>query len=124
MSEPVTFVVETRHGRESASIVYGQLPEHLRAKGSNQLVWVWRLDKLPNGEALQQMPIGDLYDQFVRMREQGKLPPSNLADPPRKVETGPKVIERGPEFWWKPTPLPRGQDWTPDAPPADIVGFE
>jgi hypothetical protein len=124
--EPVTFVVERNHGREAASILYGPLPERLKAKldgGQTRLVYAWRLDKLPNGEMLRQMPIADLYEQFTRMRAENKLPPSNLADPPRKTDGGQKGTERGPETWWKPTPLPRGQDWTPDD-PAIVIGFE
>lgn len=120
--EPVTFVIERRHGREFGSVIYGPLPERLTHKGSTRLVFAWRLDKLPNGEALRQMPIADLVEQYERMKAAGKLPASNLADPPKKAEGGQKGMQRGPETWWKPTPMPRGQDWTPD-PPA-MIEFE
>jgi hypothetical protein len=117
--DPITFCVERNNGQEAASIIYGPLPERLKAKldgGQTKLIFACRLDKLPNGEMLRQMPIADLYEQFVRMRAQNKLPPSNLADPPKQAAGGQKGMERGPETWWKPTPLPRGRDWTPDYP--------
>lgn len=108
-AEPVTFVIERRHGREFGSVIYGRLPDRLTCKGSTALVWAWRLDKLLNCEALRQMPIADLVEQYERMKAAGALP-SNLADPPKKAEGGQKGTERGPATWWKPPPLPRGQD--------------
>lgn len=121
--EPVIFVVERRpggaRGDETPSLFRGPLPEYLtapskQAGGANRLVYAWRLDRLPNGAALAQMPLGDLFDQWKRLRAEGKLPPSNMADPPRKVEGGQKGIERGPETWWKPKPLPRPLGWSPE----------
>lgn len=111
--EPITFVVERHHGGESACIIYGPLPSWLTAKGSNRMIYAWRLDRVPEGAALAQKPIAELYAQYVVQRDAGRLPPSNLADPPRQAAGGQKGMERGPETWWEPTPLPRGQDWTP-----------
>jgi len=110
--EPHTFVVERRHGRESPALIVGPLPERLRAKGANLLVWACRIDKLPSFDVLRHMSIGELYDQYKRLKAKGRLPPSNLADPPRKT-AGQKGTEHGPATWWKPTPLPRGDDWKP-----------
>jgi hypothetical protein len=110
--DPITFIVERRHGRESACIIYGSLPEWLTAKGQNRMVYAWRLDKVPDGAALAQKPIAELYAQYVTQRDNGRLPPSNLADPPRPKEEQGSL--RGPDTWWRPTPLPRGDDWVPD----------
>lgn len=119
MSEPVTFVIERRHGGpESGCIIYGPLPKRLT--GAPALVWAIRLDKLPNGEAMRQMPIAYLVEQYQQQRAAGTLPPSNLIDPPPKTDGGQKGIERGPKTWWKPTPLPRGDDWKP----AKVEGFD
>jgi hypothetical protein len=109
-ADPITFVIERRHGKESACIIFGPLPDWLTAKGSGRMVYALRLDKLPNGLDLAKLSIGDLARSYRAMRKAGRLPPSNLADPPRKAE-GQQGSLRGPDTWWKPTPLPRGDDW-------------
>jgi hypothetical protein len=111
--DPITFVIERRHGRESACIIFGPLPEWLTAKGSGRMVYALRLDKLPNGAALAGKSIDYLQARYIALRDAGKLPPSNLADPPRPKEER-NEVRRGPTTWWRPTPLPHGQDWTPD----------
>jgi hypothetical protein len=112
VSEPMFFVVERCARGEFPAIIRDRLPERLTAKGSTLLVYACRLDKLPDGERLAGLRLLDLYRLYQRHKAAGTLP-NNLADPPQKVTGGQKGMERGPETWWKPTPLPRGQDWTP-----------
>lgn len=115
VGEPVTFVVERRNGGgESPSIVWGPLPVWLTDKGANRMVYSYRLDRLPHGAEMAALSPQELYRQFVEQRATGKLPPSNLADPPRAQAGGQKGVEHGEATWWRPTPLPRGSDWTPD----------
>lgn len=55
----------------------------------NPMVYAVRLDRLPNGAELAAKPLPELYAIYRRLVANGKLPPPNLADPPRpKGEQG------------------------------------
>lgn len=67
---PAYFIVATRHGREYASISHDELPAKIR-----NLVYVVRLDVLPNAAELVRASTGQLYAVYCRLRDRGKLPP-------------------------------------------------
>lgn len=115
MSEAVYFVIErTEHGQQPA-IYYDRLSTRLSTykamkdgtgrpivmrdlKGNvidlNPLVYAVRLDRLPNGAELAAKPLPELYAMYRRLCATGKLPPPNLADPPRpKGEQGTLIGE-------------------------------
>ena len=89
MSRPAYFTVALVLGRETPAIWWDELP---RAPIRN-LVYVLRLDTLPNGETLAGAPLAQLYSVFCHLRKRGKLPP-RWEPPPRdpvekaKVRTG------------------------------------
>lgn len=110
-SGPVIFAVERRAGGETASVYFeDRLPERLTRKiprtpdgqlaEPGPLVYAVRLDKLPNGSAFISMPLCCLYSEFCRLRALGKLPPSNLTEPPLKGAEGRKGAILG--EWWEP----------------------
>ena len=117
MAEPVFFVVERRAGREEAAIYYDQLPVRLTRKVAKEesppIVYALRLDRLPDlAAAWLTTPIAQLYRNYCALRDAGKLPPSNLADPPRaKGEQG---VKRG-DYWTPPARTWAGR-------PADRLG--
>jgi hypothetical protein len=109
MSEAIFFVVERRAGREEPAIYHDRLPERLTRKTKGEvspIVYALRLDKLPDLDLTKWLavPLKLLYRNYCALRDAGKLPPSNLADPPR--EKGEQGVKRG-EYW---TPPKRG--WT------------
>jgi hypothetical protein len=109
--EPVTFVVERRNGgAESPSIVYGKLPTRLTVKGSQLLVYALRLDKLEpeHRQFWLSKPTEEMLEVYRWLRDEGTLPPANLADPPRK-NTRDEGTMRGEASWWKPPPRPWAQ---------------
>ncbi len=91
--EPVYFVVEERAGREYATIQH----EHLTP--GNKAIYTLRLDRLPDGEAWAKRPLAELYEVYCQLRDAGKLPPPNLADPPRAAEKRGRLLGD----WWEPT---------------------
>lgn len=103
MTEPVTFVVERRNSVESAGIYVDRLPGRLTRKGSTLLVYALRLDKLPPEQQQFWLSKGctELLDVYRWLRDEGTLPPANLADPPRE-DTGEKGVFRGEASWWQP----------------------
>lgn len=110
MTEPVIFAVERHAGGEKSGIYYDtRLPTWLTAKGSDLLVYAVRLDKLPNGAELINRSVAELYSLFVHLRKAGKLPPSNLTEPPVKTQ-GRKGAILG--EWW----TPPARTWDASAP--------
>jgi hypothetical protein len=73
MSElrPAYFVVQRRFGHEQPAIYWDDLPR----SPLPGLVYVVRLDQLPNAEANCAAPLSKLYEVFCRLRPLGKLPP-------------------------------------------------
>ena len=110
MSERVFFVIEQSHGREYATVHR----EHLQLTG--KAVYTLRLDKLPDGERWAAMPLVELYAQYVKLRDAGKLPPENLADPRPKSEPAKRLLG---EYW-----EPPARTWEDrPAEPYGAVGF-
>lgn len=111
MTEPIYFVVErTAGGGEMACIYRDRLPDRLTRKipkGSVErplMIYQLRLDRLdpePREFWLRQ-DTGRLLAAYRAMRDQGKLPPENIADPPRaKPQSGRQLGE-----WWTPPAKP------------------
>ena len=92
-AEPLYFVIERgAGGRETPSIVHDILPDHLKRKGSTLLVYALRLDRLPGGAEWAQKPLDELYRVYCVLRDTGRLPPPNLADPPRKADAAQRLV--------------------------------
>ena len=108
MSEPIYFVIERGVGGEEIACLYY---DRLFGRATKR-VYTLRIDKLP--EAEQQFwlskPLPELLDVYRWLRDEGTLPAPNLADPPKEKPRQGREVGN----WWKPTPLPRGRDWTPD----------
>lgn len=107
MSEPIYFVIERGvSGEEIACIYYDRL-----FGSATRRVYTLRLDKLPSDQ--QQFWLSkkhaELLDAYRWLRDEGTLPPPNLADPPREKPRQGRELGN----WWRPKPLPRGQDWQP-----------
>ena len=82
MAEAVYFIVSRRAGREEAAIIHDLVPGWLKPL----IVYQLRLDRLPDAERWLAMPLDRLYAEYVLFRDHGRLPPSNVADPPQKKE--------------------------------------
>ena len=122
MSEPVTLVVERRADREYASIVRGPLTGRLAEKGRVRPVYMLRLDRLGETERdfWLSKDCAELLAVYRWLRDEGTLPPPNLADPRQKTE-GRKGLLVGPDNWWRPKPLPRPPGWDADRDAATRV---
>jgi len=124
MTEPVFFVVERRHGQEEPAIYTDRLPENLTRKipkdsaERHPLVYALRLDKMPDLDKWLAAPLKQLYRTYCALRDAGKLPPSNLADPPMK-STGTKGVLRG-EFWAPPARTWEDRPADPFPSPGDL----
>ena len=102
MSEAIFFVVERRAGREEPAIYRDRLPERLTRKTKGEvspIVYALRLDRLPDLDQWLAAPLKLLYRTYCALRDAGKLPLSNLADPPR--EKGEQGVLHG-AFWEPP----------------------
>jgi hypothetical protein len=62
-------------GREAPAIYWDELPR----AGIRRLVYVVRLDLLPNPEAQTSAPISRLFEVYLRLKRIGKLPPRSDA---------------------------------------------
>jgi hypothetical protein len=73
---PAYFTVALDHtGRETPAIYWDELPR----AGIRRLVYVVRLDVLPNAEAQINAPISRLFEVYLRLKRMGKLPPRSGA---------------------------------------------
>jgi hypothetical protein len=122
--EPITFVVERRvGGGEVACVYYDRLPERLTRKGQMAVVYQVRLDRLEpeHRRFWLSKSTRELLDVYRWLRDEGTLPPPNLADPPRK-DTGEKGTLHG-EHWqpplryWDAPDFPRDQRQPPPLAP-------
>ena len=88
LSEPVIFVIERGPGGAEYPAVYrDHLPNWLTDKSSvGLMVYALRLDRLPDAEKWIAMSLDELATTYCFLRDRGKLPPPNLADPPRKTD--------------------------------------
>lgn len=68
---PAYFVVYRVLGREVPAIFWDELPK----EPVRQMIYVTRLDELPNGAALVEQRLSVLYRVFCDLRQAGKLPP-------------------------------------------------
>lgn len=74
MSElrPAYFVVRrTYHGREVPEIFWDELPR----TPLRHLVYIVRLDQLPNAEVLVSSTLNQLFAHYQHLKASGKLPP-------------------------------------------------
>jgi len=118
MTEPVFFVVERCPGGETAAIYHERLPERLTRKTATPLVYALRLDRLAGGEHWAKLTMVALYAHYCWLRDAGKLPPANLADPPRaKGEQG---VTRG-EYWTPPARAWPERPADPFPAPSDLA---
>lgn len=108
MSEPIYLVIERTPSGEVACVYR----DRLMAGTQRRAVYTLRIDKLLPDQQQFWLSKGctELLDVYRWLREEGTLPPQNLADPPREKPRQGRELGN----WWEPTPLPRGQDWTPD----------
>lgn len=76
--EPIYFVVERRHGKEVPSICYERMTSYLTRKVTpfeqSPIVYVLRIDKLPNAEWWLLQPLDVLYTYYKALRKANKLP--------------------------------------------------
>jgi hypothetical protein len=102
--EPIFFVVERTPEGETPVIYYDRLPDRLTSwkppKDSlgkpmtdlqgkpivlNPIIYALRLDRLPNGAMLAEKGLAELYALYRRLQGKDMLPPSNIADPPKRT---------------------------------------
>jgi hypothetical protein len=125
MTPPAYFVVAKRHGVECVAIYHQELP---RAPIRN-LVYVVRLDTLPNGHDLVRASTGQLYAVYCRLRDRGKLPPRWEPPPKSQAAKAERLIGHREGFarTWDSSrpaePYPRPEDIKPklDAPARIII---
>src|SRR5262245_42636142 len=86
MSESITLVVERHAGREYAMLLRGPLTGRLAEKGARP-VYMLRIDRLgaPERDFWLSKGCAELLAVWRWLRDEGTLPPPNLADPPRKA---------------------------------------
>ena len=89
------FTVSRVMGREVPAIFWDELP---RTPIPN-LVYVTRLDQLPNGSLLIHRPLKDLYSVYQHLQRRGKLPP-RWQPPPRQKAEAAKVLVGHREAPW------------------------
>jgi hypothetical protein len=126
MSEAVYFVIAKRHGVEHAALFHDELPR----QPIRNLVYVLRLDQLPNSHDLVCASTGQLYAVYCRLRDRGKLPP-RWEPPPKPKAAKPERLEGYREQFvptWDsdrpgmPHPQPEDIKPKPDAPARVISG--
>ena len=66
------FTVERIQGREVPHLYWDELPHR---RPIRNLVYVVRLDQLPNGSLMIHRPLKDLYSVYQHLQRRGKLPP-------------------------------------------------
>jgi hypothetical protein len=87
---PLYFVVWRRAGAETPSLYHDHLPgwihgKHAAARG---LVYMLRLDTLPDAERWVAMGLDELWRHYCRLRDKGRLPvPGGAAAPTVSRET-------------------------------------
>ncbi len=122
MDEAVYFVVEGSPAGETPAVYRDMLPADLKPP---RLIYALRLDKMADADRWIARTTAELYAQFCWLREHGKLPSSNLAEPATK-----DAAKRGRLLgeWWEP-PARTWQDRPADPWPAvfhvkhDAAGF-
>jgi hypothetical protein len=122
IGEPIFLVIEHAvGGGETASIYYDLLEPHLTRKSAKDpkgkpierspIIYILRIDKLDPEK--QKFWLGksssELLSVYHWLRDEGTLPPSNLADAPK--EKPPSGRQLG--DWWKQPTVP----WDSSAPP-------
>jgi hypothetical protein len=82
MADPIYFVVERRHGKEMPSIIHDVIPKYLTRKVTpfeqSPIIYIIRLDTLPNSEWWLSLSLTELYYYYKNLRNQNKLPSSNM----------------------------------------------
>lgn len=112
MNEPIYFVVERgAGGKEVASIYYDQLMPHLTRKSAKDpkgrqiekpaLIYALRLDRLePSARDFWLSKSStELLEVYHWLRDEGTLPPSNLAEPPKEKRDERRAFG---EWWTQP----------------------
>jgi len=126
-NEPIYLIVERgAGGNETAVIYYDLLPARLRRKIPKDprgkptepapIIYALRLDRLDKTHRnfwLEKSTV-ELYATYCWLRDEGTLPPANLADPPRTTEA--RVRKLG-DYWAQPA-VP----WDSSAPPNPDYG--
>ena len=106
-TEPVFFVVERTADGEIPSLCYDVLPSRMTRRipqGSAEqspMIYVLRLDRLPDAERWQAMSLADLYSRYCELRDAGKLPPSNLHVSMAKSDPARRLLG---DYWEPPVP--------------------
>jgi|SoimicMinimDraft_4_1059732.scaffolds.fasta_scaffold22895_1 hypothetical protein len=118
----VYFVMQRHHSHEFPALYYDYLPEQLTRKlpvddkrkpiEQPALAYTLRLDRISEPTDWRVRPLDELLALYRQHLAAGTLPPSNIADPPRKQEQG---TLRGESFYAK---KPPGYDQPPAAWPV------
>jgi hypothetical protein len=91
MTRPAYFVVQRINGGgEVPAIFWDELP----GQPIRNLVYVQRLDLFPNGAALVNASLSQLFEVYKFLKARGKLPP-RWQPPPRKTAAGPATAKAG-----------------------------
>jgi hypothetical protein len=86
-TRPAYFVVTRDYfGRETPALYWDELPE----RGIRRLVYLQRLDLLPNAAALCGASLDQLFTVYQFLQKRGKLPP-RWEPPPRPQAERPAV---------------------------------
>lgn len=78
MTRPCYFVVQRIMGLEMATLYWDEPPR----SPIHNLVYIVRLDTLPNGHALVDAGLTKLFSVYQRLKASGKLPPR--WEPPKR----------------------------------------
>lgn len=80
MAEAVYFAVERTPTGERPALYHDHLPRRLSATTAQRdgLIYVVRMDTLPNGARWCAMSLADLYAAYLVARDGGRLPASNV----------------------------------------------
>lgn len=71
------FVVEERVGAtrgEMVRLYHEEIPQEIRPR----IIWAIRLDTLPEADQVKDFTLSELYNGYLKMKEEGILPPSDI----------------------------------------------
>jgi hypothetical protein len=140
MTDPVFFVVERCAAGETAAVYRDLLPVRLTRKIPRDdrgqpcelppIIYALRIDRLPDADRWLAMALDELYAQYLWLRDKGKLPTQNLADPPKKGEAAQLLFGHRENYGVSlsdarpPDPFPDPEDLVPRPTAGGFISME
>lgn len=93
-SEATVFAVVLRNGIEEPALFHDYVPAILTASDTRKLgvVYVLRLDRLPDAERWLQLSLSELFAVYRRLKAAGRLPAPNLGSPRATAEPAKRLL--------------------------------